>query len=110
MRDESQAGTFSEADLDRYRQALSSEGALTAMVNWYRALFRHSEDPPRERVDVPTIVVWGENDQALVPEMASASVDYCDNGRLERFADATHWVPHEYPDQVCDLLLEHLES
>jgi pimeloyl-ACP methyl ester carboxylesterase len=80
------------------------------MINWYRALFRHGEAPPREHVQAPTLIVWGENDHALVPEMATKSLEYCENGRLERFPDATHWVPHEYPDRVVDLLLEHLNG
>ncbi|PSP82296.1 alpha/beta hydrolase [Halobacteriales archaeon QS_1_68_17] len=108
MRDEARPGAFDETDFARYRRAWDRDGALGAMLNWYRALFRHAEDPPRERVDPPTLVVWGEHDQALVPEMAPESVDYCEDGRLERFPDATHWVPHEYPDRVADVLLDHL--
>ncbi|MEF8881442.1 MAG: alpha/beta hydrolase [Halapricum sp.] len=108
MRTGSLSGTFSETDIERYRRAWDKEGALTAMINWYRALFRFREDPPREQVQAPTIILWGENDQALVPEMATESLVYCSEGRLERFSDATHWIPHEHPERVADLLLEHL--
>lgn len=110
MRDGARTETFSETDLERYRRAWAEDGALTAMINWYRALFRHREDPPREQVEAPTLIIWGENDQALVPEMAPKSVDYCDDGRLEQASDATHWIPHEYPEHVSDLLLDHLDS
>lgn len=103
-------GTFSEADCERYRHAWAQDGALTGMINWYRAIFRHREDPPRERVSAPTLVIWGENDQALSPEMAPRSVNYCDDGNLEQYSDATHWIPHEYPERVSELLLDHLES
>ncbi|MFW6376376.1 MAG: alpha/beta fold hydrolase [archaeon] len=108
MRNGANPGTFSETDFGRYRRAWSRDGAPTAMLDWYRARVRHRENPPRERVSPPTLIVWGERDQALVPELAAKSVEYCDDGRLERFPDATHWVPHEYPDRVADLLLEHL--
>lgn len=101
---------FSEGDFEPYRRAWSRPGALTGMINWYRALFRHSEDPPRERVETPTLIIWGENDQALVPEMAPKSAKYCDESRLETFADATHWITHEYPERVSNLLLDHLDS
>jgi pimeloyl-ACP methyl ester carboxylesterase len=40
--------------------------------------------------------------------MAPESLDYCADGRLERFPKATHWVVHERPDEVADLLREHL--
>jgi len=108
LRDGARPGTFSDADIARYRTAWSQDGAPRAMINWYRALVRHGEAPPRERVAAPTLVVWGENDQALVPELAPKSVDYCEDGRLERFPDATHWVNHEEPERVADLLVEHL--
>jgi len=110
MRQGARPGAFDETDFERYRRAWGQPGAITAMLNWYRALFRHGEKPPRERVIAPTRIVWGENDRALVPEMAPRSVDYCANGSLERFSDGTHWIPHEYPDQVADLLLTHLGS
>jgi len=110
MEDGSRPGAFTSTDFGRYRAAWAEDGALTAMINWYRALLRRREKPPRERVESPTLVVWGERDQALVPELATKSLDYCEDGRLETFPDATHWVPHEYPDRVSALLLEHLES
>ncbi|WP_066411405.1 alpha/beta fold hydrolase [Halorubrum aethiopicum] len=99
---------FTEEDLDRYRAAWSRERGLTGMINWYRALFRHTEDPPREQVTVPTAVIWGERDGYLLAEMADRSVEYCENGRLERIPDATHWVHHERPERVTDLVIDHL--
>lgn len=110
MREGARSGTFSKTDFERYRRAWAEEGALTAMLNWYRALFRHREEPPRERVRPPTLIIWGENDQALVKKMAPKSLDYCDEGDLEQFSNATHWIPHEYPDRVANLLLDHLGS
>ena len=110
MRDGSKAGTFTETELDRYRRAWAGEGTVTAMVNWYRALVRHSDGPSRERVRAPTQIIWGENDQALIPELAPKSLAYCEDGDLEQFSDATHWVPHEYPERVSELLLDHLDS
>jgi pimeloyl-ACP methyl ester carboxylesterase len=99
-------GTFSEADIERYR-AVWDRG-LTGMINWYRALFRYREDPPRERVEAPTLVIWGERDEYLLAEMAEKSIQYCDDGRLERVSEGTHWVHHEYAEEVTDHLLEHL--
>jgi pimeloyl-ACP methyl ester carboxylesterase len=110
MRDGSRPSTFSESELDRYRQAWAGEGTVTAMINWYRAIVRHSESPPRKRVQASTQIIWGENDRALVPELAPKSLSYCDDGDLKQFSDATHWIPHEHPQRVFDLLLDHLGS
>jgi pimeloyl-ACP methyl ester carboxylesterase len=110
MRDGASPGTFANEEIQRYRDAWEREGAPRAMLNWYRALLRHAEDPPRERVEAPTLVVWGEDDRALVPEMAPESVEYCVDGRLERFPDAGHWVNHERSDRIVGLLLDHFEA
>ena len=110
MEDSSRPETFAEQDFRRYRQAWSCEDAVGSMINWYRALFRRQNDPPQEQVEAPTVVIWGENDQALVPRMAEESVQYCSDGYVERFPDATHWVPHEYPDRVAALLLTHFDA
>jgi len=104
----SKEGTFTENDIERYRTAWDRERGITGMINWYRALFRHAEDPPREQVEAPTLVIWGEQDKYLLTEMASRSVEYCDDGRLEQIPEGTHWVHHEYPERVTDHLVEHL--
>jgi pimeloyl-ACP methyl ester carboxylesterase len=109
LRDEARRGAFSDADIERYRRAWQREGALTAMFNWYRAL-RYGVDPPREQVRVPTLLVWGADDRAFVPEMPTRSVEYCEDGRLERVPDATHWVVHEEHERVTGLLLDHLDG
>jgi pimeloyl-ACP methyl ester carboxylesterase len=106
----SRPDTFDERDFERYRRAWSREDAVGSMIDWYRALFRRQKEPPQTQVEAPALVLWGDNDQALIPRMAAESVEYCTDGRLERFPDGTHWVPHEYHDQVARLLLEHLDA
>jgi pimeloyl-ACP methyl ester carboxylesterase len=101
-------GTFDPTDVERYRTAWRREGAPGAMLNWYRAAARYPDEPSRERVAAPTLIVWGEDDRALVPELAKRSLDRCENARLERFPGATHWVHHEYPERISDLLTAHL--
>lgn len=106
--DSTEAGTFTDADLDRYRAAWDRERGVTGMANWYRALFRYDGDPPGEGIDAPTLVVWGDDDEYLLSEMASRSLEYCEDGRLERIPGGSHWVHHERPRQVTDLLVDHL--
>jgi pimeloyl-ACP methyl ester carboxylesterase len=102
--------TFSDADLERYREAWSQPGAYMAMLNWYRALVQRRPDLqlPSVRITVPTLLIWGMHDVALSQEMAPSSIDLCDNGRLVLIEEATHWVQHDEPAQVNQLLLEFL--
>ena len=107
--------TFSQEDIDLYIQAWSQPGALTAMLNWYRAIFRSglrsSWNPNKmtaARIHVPTLMLWGALDFALSREMAQPSIDLCAEGKLVFLEDATHWVQHDRPKEVNARLLAFL--
>ncbi len=105
----SRKGSFSDDDLKKYQEAWSQKGALTAMLNWYRAYVRQSPPPPDDwRIKPPTLMIWGKHDTYLSHRMAQPSIELCDDGRLEILNDATHWVQHDQPDTVNRLLLEFL--
>ncbi|WP_257301087.1 alpha/beta fold hydrolase [Haloarchaeobius sp. FL176] len=103
----SNPGTFDEETIERYRAAWQHSG-IGPRIDWYRG-FRRSEPPSRTTVTQPTLVCWGEDDIALRPVMAEESVDRCEDGRLRRFPDASHWVHHER-EAVTEALLGHLSS
>jgi pimeloyl-ACP methyl ester carboxylesterase len=100
----SRPNTFSPKDLAFYQQAWEQPDAITSMLNWYRAGLP-KERPTTNRITVPTLIIWGEKDAAFIPSLAYDSLDYCDDGRLHTIAHAGHWVQHEAPEMVCDLLL-----
>lgn len=108
LRNTSPPGVFSDPDLEQYKESWARNGALTAMLNWYRAaLLRPSKlalDPEASRVKVRALLIWGKNDQFVGAAMARESLQYCDDGHLEMFETATHWVQHEEPAQVSALL------
>ena len=101
-------GTFSESELKAYEKAWSRPGALTGMLNWYRAL-RFSADSQSSgklsrKVSVPTLILWGTKDHALRSVMAAESLRECEDARLIEFDQATHWIQHEEPTRVTELL------
>jgi pimeloyl-ACP methyl ester carboxylesterase len=101
-------GAFTPADLDRYREAWSQPGAVTAMLNYYRATMRR---PPSggafTPVHAPTLVIWGERDRALGSELADpAPADVPGLERVVRLPEASHWVQHDDPDRVSKLLVD----
>jgi pimeloyl-ACP methyl ester carboxylesterase len=102
----SRPGTFSAEDLAQYRAAWSQPGALTGMINWYRALFRIRARFPDKTVRVPTRILWGERDAFLLAEMAHESLRYCTNAELFTFTNATHWLQHEESVRVSELLID----
>ena len=102
----SRPGTFSADDLARYRAAWSQPGALTAMINWYRAGLRVRSRFADRTVRVPTRILWGQRDAFLLPEMAQESLRYCTDAELISFPDASHWLQHEEPNRVSHFLIE----
>ena len=106
LRETSAPGAFADADLAYYRRSWRREDALTGMLNWYRAAGRYSLAPPRERVDVPALIVWGERDFGLTAALAVDSDQQCVDSRLELLPETTHWVQHERPERLSELLLE----
>jgi pimeloyl-ACP methyl ester carboxylesterase len=102
-------GAFTPADLDRYREAWSRPGAVPAMLNYYRASMRRPPAgggslPP---VQAPTLVIWGQRDRHLGAELAEpARADVPSLERVVRLADASHWVQHDEPERVSELLIE----
>jgi pimeloyl-ACP methyl ester carboxylesterase len=101
--------TFTNEDIVEYKKAWSQPDAMTAMINWYRAVVRHRPKMPKGmRVKVPTLMIWGMQDVALSHRMARLSIDYCDDGKLVLFEEATHWVQHDEAEAVNQILVEFL--
>ena len=105
----SRPGTFTPEDLDTYARAAAQPGALTAMLNWYRAaLWCPPRRPAHRLVEPPVRILWGEDDVALGVEMARASVPRCRAAELTLIPGAGHWVQHEAADPVNQRLLDFL--
>lgn len=100
-------GAFTSKDLARYVEAWSQPGAATAMLRYYRAAVHGLPGAAKPgQVTAPTRVVWGERDPALRPSLAEPSRD--DVPGLERVIrlEASHWVQHDEPERVAELLIE----
>jgi pimeloyl-ACP methyl ester carboxylesterase len=113
LRRTSRPGTFSDAAIDGYRQAWWRRGAMTAMLNWYRALLRRPLPLPlplRPRISVPALILWGAGDTALSRPMAQLSAALCEHVRLVFFEDAGHWLQHEKAGEVNEHLIQFLRE
>ena len=78
------------------------------MLNWYRAAIREGllrGETGEGRISVPTSILWGRRDQVLAPQLATESLEHCDDGSLRFFDDATHWVNHEEREVVLEDML-----
>jgi pimeloyl-ACP methyl ester carboxylesterase len=111
VRQRARPDAVTAAALDRYRAAWHAPGALTGMLNWYRAVWR--KDLPRSselRFMTPVLLIWGELDAFGVRALAEASLRLCENSQAIYLRDATHWVQHDEPERCIKALLDFLGS
>jgi pimeloyl-ACP methyl ester carboxylesterase len=104
---------FDDQELEHYAQAWSHHGALTAMLNYYRAALRQSPRAAGARmrpIEAPTLVIWGDNDTALGSELAEPEARWVKDVRVVHLPEATHWVQHDEPERVNELLTEFLSG
>jgi len=111
-------GAFSEADVDRYLEAMRLPGVARAGLAYYRAAFRaafrgafRAVKPPTWIVNQPTLVLWGEQDlslsgNVLLPDLPRHVPDV----RVERFANAGHWLHHDLPEAISRRIIEFLAA
>jgi pimeloyl-ACP methyl ester carboxylesterase len=97
----------------QYVTEWSEPGGFAAMLKWYRASQLVVPPPGVEvpipdwvlnlfpKVKVPTLVIWGMKDKALLPVQLDGLDALVEDLRIERIADAGHFVPWEKPDAVA---------
>ena len=108
FRKEARPGAFTTTDLALYREAFAQPGALTAMVNYYRAM-RHPSGMVRPaKVEAPVLVLWGDRDQHLGRELAHPPERYVPRATVVHLPAASHWVQHDAADEVNERLTSFL--
>ena len=109
-----------ESEKQQYIAEWSQPGALTSMLNWYRA-GKMVVPPPGltvplpdwllkafPKVQVPTLVVWGMKDTALLPIQLEGLDELVEDLRIVRLPEAGHFAPWEAPDEVAEALRDFL--
>ena len=112
-RDTVRPGAFTAEDIERYVEAMARPEALTATLNYYRALLRNPGETRAllQRIEAPVLVIWGERDRFLSRRLAEPPRRWVPNLlRVERLQDASHWVAEDRPLEVNTLLLRFLRS
>ena len=110
------AGPLDANEVALYKAAWSQPGTLTGGLNYYRASPLHppSEtgdsdkplvlDPEPFKVKVPTLVIWGDRDRALLISVLDGLDEFVADLRIEHIPESSHWVVHEAPERVNELI------
>jgi epoxide hydrolase 4 len=99
---------LSDEDIQRYVEALARPGALSAALEYYRQLRpRHlGALGPLRVITAPTLVLWGELDPYLGPELVDQLAPWVRNLTVDRLPTAGHWLNQQEPERVNAALLE----
>jgi len=104
---EAETGVPKEA-VDEYVAVLSAPGALTAALNWYRAMSSGDRVDP---VAVPTTYVWSDGDVAIGRTAAEACGEFVTGDyRFVELRGVTHWIPEQAPGQLATAILARITS
>jgi pimeloyl-ACP methyl ester carboxylesterase len=99
---------FTDEDLEVYRANAARPGGLTAMINWYRALFRGGlrgfRSGPIPVIHIPTLFLWGDADRALSLRTTQGTDKYVSNLTFRVFPGISHWIQQEAPEAVNAML------
>ncbi|MGY1734376.1 alpha/beta fold hydrolase [Geodermatophilus sp. SYSU D01045] len=94
--------------VEEYVAVLSAPGALTAALNWYRAM---SSATPVDDVPVPTTFVWSDADIAIGRIAAEGCGSFvAGDYRFVELAGVSHWIPEQAPDQLAAAILDRIAS
>jgi epoxide hydrolase 4 len=104
---------FTPDILKAYRDTAAIPGALTAMINYYRASargpdFAHYRRDVVKEITTPTLMIWGEADTALGVELTDNYGGLVKDMKLVRLPNVSHWVQQEAPDKVNAILTDWL--
>ena len=103
---------FTDEDLKVYRENAMAPGAMTAMINYYRANAPRLGTADRTMtrpIETPTLMIWGENDAFLDVGLTEGYAAYVQDFTLRRLPGVSHWVQQEAADEVNRLMAEWLE-
>jgi pimeloyl-ACP methyl ester carboxylesterase len=101
---------FTDEVMAVYRQQASQPGALTAMINYYRANFWRRPLAPElqalleKPLETPTLMIWGEADRFLGKELTENTDSLVPQLTLRYLPGVSHWVQQEAPEQVNAIL------
>ena len=105
---------FPKDVLDHYAENALKPGAMTAMINYYRGLFRSSEIMNEARqvvpLKTPTLMIWGEEDIALGKELTYGTGELVEDFTLRYLPDVSHWVQQEAPETVNAMIRAWIEG
>lgn len=106
---------FPDEVIDVYSRNASQPGALTAMINYYRALIRgggarRQQQQGFPQIRIPVLMIWGEDDIALTKETTYATGEFVEDLTIRYLPRVSHWVQQDAPEAVNSMMAAFLNG
>ncbi|MCB1180370.1 MAG: alpha/beta hydrolase [Leptospiraceae bacterium] len=105
---------FEKSDLEKYRKMASKENGITSMLNYYRNVFKFlpllEKSNMNKKLNVPTLIIWGEDDKVLSKSLTYDMGEFLSNFEIKYIPDCSHWVQQEEPELVNQYIREFLNT
>ena len=98
-------------DIDQYISLLMEPFAMTAALNWYRAMMHSESILGLKPITVPTLYVWSTEDIALGRQAAEATGKFVSSEyKFVILEGISHWIPEQNANRLGQLLVEHFKK
>lgn len=101
---------FPPEEVEAYKYVFSQPGAMTGPINYIRCIFSDSAKLAKRKIDVPMLIIWGDEDLFLESSMAEAHGSFVTDLTVKHIAKCSHWVQQDQPDLVNQYVREFLAS
>ena len=96
---------FTREDVEAFKYVFSQPGALTAPINYIRCIFsqfgpNRDASMAKKKIEIPTLIIWGDEDQFLESCMADAHGDFVSDLTVKHIPKCSHWVQQDQPELV----------
>jgi pimeloyl-ACP methyl ester carboxylesterase len=96
---------FKPEVMQAYHDTWRKPGAVTPMLNWYRALLRRPVTMPAPgTLSTPCLILWGDTDPFAIPQLADESAILCTEAKVVHLSSVGHWIIHDARETVIDHL------
>ncbi|XP_063952785.1 epoxide hydrolase 3-like [Lytechinus pictus] len=101
-------GPTTDEDIEAFKYSMSRPGRITSFLNYYRAMVRYPPKDGRDKIQCPTLLIWGTGDTALHTDNSYGTEKFCEDLTVERIEGGDHFIQQERPNEVNEIMRKYL--
>lgn len=103
-------GPTTDEDVEAFKYSMSRPGRVTSFLNYYRAAIKYPPSARIDKIECPTLLIWGTGDFALHTDNSYGTEKYCNDLKVERIEGGDHFIQQERPNEVNEIMRKFLSE